>query len=115
VLQNAVRNAVRHTPEGGLIVVRVMQDPDAVTISVSDTGQGIAAEDLPRIFERFYRGDPSRNRALGGAGLGLSIAREFVEAMGGTIGADSSPNGTTISVSLAAASRGSSEPPGSLG
>ncbi len=115
VLQNVVRNAVRHTPEGGLILVRLTQDSDAVTISVSDTGEGIAAEDLPHIFDRFYRGDASRNRALGGAGLGLAIAREFVEAMGGTITADSCPTGTTISVSLAAASRGSSEPPGSLG
>lgn len=115
VLQNLVRNAVRYTPEGGLVQVRAAQSAGSVTISVSDTGEGIAAEDLPHVFERFYRGDASRNRALGGAGLGLAIAREFVEAMGGTIRADSGPQGTTVSVMLPAAGRGSAEPGGSLG
>ncbi len=90
VLYNLISNALRHTPAGGTITVSVGpgSPPEAqVRFAVADSGEGIAAEDLPHIFERFYRGEKSRNRATGGAGLGLAIARGIVEAHGGSIAA----------------------------
>lgn len=102
VIQNLLRNAIRHTPEGGLVRVSVEDSAEAVLVSVADTGEGIGAEDLPHIFERFYRGDASRSRDTGGAGLGLAIAAEMVEAMGGTITAQSSPGeGASFVIALA--------------
>jgi histidine kinase len=90
VLTNLLRNAVRHTPEGGLVAVRATRrDAAQAAISVEDTGQGIAAEQLMQVFERFYRAEPSRDRASGGAGLGLAIVRELVNAMGGRVWAES--------------------------
>jgi two-component system phosphate regulon sensor histidine kinase PhoR len=90
VLMNLVRNAVTYTPEGGLVSVEARADgPDAVALSVADTGIGIPPEDLDRVFDRFYRTDASRARSTGGFGLGLSIARDLVEAMGGTITVES--------------------------
>ena len=93
VLQNLVTNALRHTQPGGAITLGLdtpAEQPDKwVRIQVRDTGEGIDAEDLPHVFERFYRGDPSRARSSGGTGLGLSIARTLVTAMGGRIGVDS--------------------------
>ena len=75
-----------------------------MSVAVRDTGRGIAEDDLPLIFERFHRIDPSRTRATGGAGLGLTIARRLVEAQGGTIRADSEiGKGTTFTVELPAA------------
>jgi signal transduction histidine kinase len=92
VLSNLVRNAVRHTPEGGLVAVRAHQSASRhVTVSVEDTGDGIPPDQLEHVFERFYRGDPSRDRASGGAGLGLAIVRELVTAMGGEVAAESTP------------------------
>jgi two-component system sensor histidine kinase BaeS len=87
VLGNLVANAIRYTPSGGMVSVVVRQDPDrsALLIEVNDTGQGISGEDLPHLFDRFYRADMSRSRATGGSGLGLSIARHLVEAHGGSI------------------------------
>ncbi|HEX6510181.1 MAG TPA: ATP-binding protein, partial [Chloroflexota bacterium] len=89
ILANLVRNAVRHTPDGGIIVLAVAAGPDHVELSVADTGEGIPAEHVPHVFERFYRVDESRNRSSGGAGLGLAIVREFVELMGGYITVES--------------------------
>ncbi|MFZ5921844.1 MAG: sensor histidine kinase [Chloroflexota bacterium] len=89
VLNNLVGNALRHTPEGGTVSVLAGQANGRVTVSVSDTGEGIPAADIPKIFERFYRGEKSRNRSTGGAGLGLAIARGIVEAHGGEIGVES--------------------------
>ncbi len=96
VLLNLVRNAITHTHSGGIVSMTVSEngpdgrfDPGYLTITVADTGAGIAQEDLDRIFERFYRVDASRNRASGGFGLGLSIVKDLVTAMGGTISADS--------------------------
>jgi two-component system, OmpR family, phosphate regulon sensor histidine kinase PhoR len=91
VLANLVRNAVNNTPDGGLISVDTQDDGDRVMISVADTGIGIDAEDLPRVFERFYRTDESRARDSGGSGLGLAIVRDLITAMGATISADSTP------------------------
>jgi histidine kinase len=90
VLANLLRNAVRHTPEGGLVAVRATRRGAVeAAISVEDTGQGIAPEQLEQVFERFYRAEPSRDRASGGAGLGLAIVRELVLAMGGRVWAES--------------------------
>jgi two-component system OmpR family sensor kinase/two-component system sensor histidine kinase BaeS len=95
VLHNLLSNALRHTPSSGVITIAVALLADAarpmVQISVQDTGDGIAPPDLPFVFERFYRGDKSRARQGAGAGLGLAIAKSLVEAMGGTIGVESTP------------------------
>ena len=85
VLHNLLENAVAHTHNGGTINVAAVAQDGWVEVSVSDTGEGIPAEDLPHIFERFYRVDKSRARATGGSGLGLTIAKRLVEAHGGKI------------------------------
>jgi signal transduction histidine kinase len=82
-------NAVKYTPEGGIVAADVRREDDRVRLEVSDTGVGIPAEDLPRVFERFYRADPARSE--GGAGLGLSIARQIARAHGGEVEAKSKP------------------------
>jgi signal transduction histidine kinase len=90
VLMNLVRNACAYTPEGGIVSLEAAaSDPGGVTIGVSDTGMGIPPEELERIFERFYRTDASRARSTGGFGLGLSIARDLIEAMRGSLTAQS--------------------------
>ncbi|MEO0562536.1 MAG: ATP-binding protein [Chloroflexota bacterium] len=85
VMQNLIGNAVRHTPNGGEIRVQVDAAATGVRVSVEDTGEGIAPEHLPNIFERFYRADAARNRQGGGSGLGLAITRALVTAHGGTV------------------------------
>lgn len=85
VLVNLLSNALKYTPAGGLVEVSAKSDADVTEISVKDTGFGIAPEDLPHIFERFYRADQSRNRMTGGAGIGLTISRAIVEAHKGKI------------------------------
>jgi signal transduction histidine kinase len=126
VLANLVANALRYTPEGGSIVLSAIQGvaedrrqtiddgnglqpivdrPSSVVFRVCDTGQGIAPEDLPHVFDRFYRADRSRTRGSGGAGLGLAITRQIVVAHGGLIWAESElGHGTTISIALPVAS-----------
>jgi signal transduction histidine kinase len=93
VLGNLLDNALRHTPGGGRVECRVTQTEAvrAVTFSVSDSGPGIAPEDLPHVFERLYRSDKSRRRDAPGSGLGLAIARSIIEAHGGRIWAESPP------------------------
>jgi signal transduction histidine kinase len=91
VLTNLVGNALRHTPPGGEIAVEARLIGPDVQVTVRDTGEGIRGEDLPRLFEQFYRGEKSRSRATGGAGLGLAIAKGIVEAHGGRIWAESEP------------------------
>ena len=113
---NLIDNAIRHTPPGGQVSVSVSRHPPpdrnddgsssgkaagdyngagdqraAIRVAVSDTGAGIPPAALPYVFDRLYRVDPSRDRATGGAGLGLTIAKQLVEAHGGTIWAESAP------------------------
>ena len=108
VLMNLVRNAVAYTPEGGIVSIEaVSAGPGQVAVSVSDTGIGIPPEDLKRVFERFYRADASRARSTGGFGLGLSIARDLVEAMHGTVSAESEVGvGSRFTISLLTAPAG---------
>ncbi|GAA6762717.1 MULTISPECIES: sensor histidine kinase [Thermus] len=89
VLANLLSNALRHTPEGGRVRLGAERTGQAVVFSVEDTGPGIPEEHLPRIFERFYRIDPSRSRQDGGTGVGLTITKSLVEAMGGRIWVES--------------------------
>ena len=133
VLNNLLRNALRYTPEGGLVAVEAAggrrgtlrdghpletqpalaqdrlddgREAASVVVAVADTGLGIPAEALPHVFERFYRADAARDRASGGAGLGLAIVRELVEAMGGYVAVESAPGeGSRFSFSLPVAER----------
>ena len=102
VLSNLMDNALRHTPAGGSIALRAEPIEEGVRIVVSDTGEGIPAEHLPYIFDRFWRGDRSRSRASGaGTGLGLAIARQLVQAHGGRIGVESElGRGTTFTIDV---------------
>lgn len=102
VLSNLLDNALRHTPSGGSVELSAFNRNDKVAVIVSDTGEGVAAEHLPRLFERFYRADNARDREHGGAGIGLAIARALVEAHGGTISAASAGPGagSTFTVEL---------------
>ena len=88
-----IDNAVKYTPSGGSVNVSASQTNDTAVVTVTDTGIGIPPEDLPHIFERFYRADKARSREQGGAGLGLSIGRWIVEGHGGTINIESEPGG----------------------
>ncbi len=105
VLLNLVRNAITYTPSGGIVSISLgREDASHLAITVADTGIGIPPEDLARVFDRFYRTDASRTRASGGFGLGLSIARDLVQAMGGSISAASAPGeGSQFRVVLRAA------------
>lgn len=101
ILRNLLNNAITHTFDGGKITVRARATGSRVEVTVEDTGSGIAAEDLPFVFERFYRADASRSRATGGAGLGLAIVRQIVEAHCGAIGIESETGrGTKIHFTL---------------
>ena len=85
ILYNLITNAIRYTHPGTSILLKTEPAGDRVRLTIADEGPGIAPEDLPHVFEQFYRGDKSRNRASGGSGIGLSLAKSFVEAQGGTI------------------------------
>jgi signal transduction histidine kinase len=103
VLINLLSNALRYTPAGGQVVVAAQPGSAEVLVSVADTGEGIASEDLPYVFERFYRADKSRARTSGGSGLGLAISRQIVEAHGGRIWAESQMGvGSTFAFTLPA-------------
>jgi signal transduction histidine kinase len=103
VLTNLIENALRFTPGGGSVLVGLAPENGGVRFSVTDTGAGIDPEDLPHVFDRFYRADKSRGRATGGAGLGLAIARQIVELHGGTLEVQSRPGeGAWFSFALAA-------------
>ena len=113
ILVNLVSNAARHTPAGGTVTVFTRSSPEGKWLGVRDTGSGIAAQHLPRIFERFYRVDRARSREGGGTGLGLSIVRHLVEAHGGHATAESEPGkGTTIAALFPARGSTSAAPEG---
>ncbi len=98
---NLLSNAMRYTSEGGSVWVRVGRDRRNALISVQDTGMGIAKEDIPRVFSRFWRSDASRERAVGGLGVGLSLTKEIVDRHNGTISVDSEEGvGTTFTLHL---------------
>lgn len=103
VLRNLLSNALRYTPTNGTVMVKATQEKNFARVEVRDTGTGIAPEDLPHVFERFWRGDKARSRRQGSTGLGLAIAKQLVEAHGGQIGVESviggeveQENGTAI-------------------
>lgn len=93
VLDNVLTNAIRHTPPGGSVTLTAADRGATIELAVTDTGDGIPAEHLPHVFERFYRADTARDRAHGGSGIGLAISKALVEAHGGTITAASSGSG----------------------
>jgi signal transduction histidine kinase len=95
VLNNLLGNALRHTPSGGIVEIQAAPTSQGVKVEISDTGEGISLEDIPFVFDRFFRSDRSRNRSLGGAGLGLAISRGIVQAHGGQITVESTPGQLT--------------------
>ncbi|MGD8487196.1 MAG: ATP-binding protein [Chloroflexota bacterium] len=100
VVANLLQNAARYASEGGTVVLSADQRDDTVLVSVTNSGESIPAEDLPRLFERFYRVEKSRDRARGGAGIGLAIVKQLVEGWGGRVGAESSSGLTRFWFSL---------------
>jgi two-component system phosphate regulon sensor histidine kinase PhoR len=98
---NLIHNSIKFTPEGGLVRVALCRRPERIEVSIADTGIGIAHEDQPHIFERFYKADKARRHSEGGSGLGLSIARKVVEMHRGSIAVRSDPGaGATFLVEL---------------
>lgn len=93
VLDNLLGNALRYSPQGGSIIIAAERNSEGVQVSVDDNGSGFDENDIPRLFEQFYRGEQARSRATGGAGLGLAIARGIVEAHDGRIWAENNPAG----------------------
>ena len=99
VVNNIVTNAIKYSLEQATIRIFITEDEQFFKINVKDTGMGISREDLPRIFERFYRVDKARSRAMGGTGLGLAIAKEIMETHGGRLTAESEyGKGTTMTM-----------------
>jgi len=96
-----VDNAIKYTPEGGRVQLAMRTEPGAAVVTVADTGIGIDPEDIPHLFERFYRADKARSRDLGGTGLGLSIAKWIAESHGGHISVESTVGqGSTFTLRL---------------
>lgn len=100
VLGNLLQNATRYTPRGGHVAIRAERRPADVLVTVINSGEGIPADDLAHVFERFYRVDKSRDRVHGGAGIGLSIVQQLIEAAGGRVGAESADGTTNVWFSL---------------
>ena len=101
IVVNLLSNALRYTDAGGTVALAVGPADGRAVLEVRDTGIGIAPEDVPRVFTRFWRGEKSRSRATGGAGIGLSIVKELVQAHGGDVTVESTPGeGSTFTVSL---------------
>jgi signal transduction histidine kinase len=96
ILNNLLSNALRHTPEGGRVLVTLRRGGSLNELRVADSGPGIPPEALPRVFERFYRADRARSREEGGAGLGLAIARQLALAHGGDLAAENQPQGGAL-------------------
>ena len=102
VLGNLFQNAMRYTPRGGRVSVKAERRPADILVSVTNSGEGIPPDELAHVFERFYRVDKSRDRAHGGAGIGLSIVQQLIEAAGGRVGAESSEGSTRFWFALPA-------------
>jgi signal transduction histidine kinase len=103
LLNNLISNALRYTPSGGDVTVAAWREDAQIQLTVADSGEGITPDDLPHVFERFYRGEKSRNRGTGGSGLGLAIAQGIARAHGGDISAMNNPDaGMTFSIKLPA-------------
>jgi signal transduction histidine kinase len=101
ILSNLLANALHYTPDGGRVMVRLGGDDKSLTVSVIDNGIGIPSDDLPHLFERFYRVDRSRTRSTGGSGLGLAIVKQLVEMHGGSVSVKSQVGkGSTFSFNL---------------
>ena len=100
VMANLLQNAARYAPEGGVVTLSAEGRGDTVLVSITNSGEGIPADDLPHLFERFYRVEKSRDRALGGAGIGLAIVKQLVEGWGGHVGAESAGGRTRFWFSL---------------
>ena len=96
VIANIVSNAIKYNRPGGTVTLSAFSQEDKVVIKVQDTGIGIPQEDIPRLFERFYRVDKARSRAAGGTGLGLSIVQDTVHKRGGTVSAANAPGGGAV-------------------
>ena len=110
ILEHLVDNALKYTPDGGRVTLRVAPSGEGAVVSVEDSGPGIAAEHLPRLFERFYRVDTARSRELGGTGLGLSIVKHLAESMGASVGVASVPGtGSRFEVRLPARAENAEE------
>ena len=103
VLANLLQNASRYTPDGGSAWIRAGSRSSQVVVYITNTGEGIPPQDLPHVFERFYRVEKSRDSARGGAGIGLAIVKQLVEASGGAVGADSGDGVTRFWFALPAA------------
>ena len=102
VLANLLSNAARYTPAGGTVTIRAERRSADLLVSIENSGEGIPPEDLDRVFERFYRVEKSRDRARGGAGIGLAIVKQLVESAGGRVGAESAAGNTRFWFSLPA-------------
>ena len=100
IAANLLEDALRYTPEAGTVTLRVGAGDAAAVLEISDTGSGIDPEDLPYVFDKFYVARKYRRVRPEGSGLGLSIVKELVDALGGSISAQSTPSGTTITVRL---------------
>jgi signal transduction histidine kinase len=100
VVENLFANALRYTPVGGHIELHAKGDGDAIVLSVVDSGQGIAPDHVPFVFDRFYKADPSRARKAPGSGLGLSIAKAIIERHHGSIRVTSAPGRTEFTIVL---------------
>jgi signal transduction histidine kinase len=110
VIVNLVDNAIKYTPEGGRVLVRLEAQGKEAVLTVADTGIGIPAESLPHVFDRFYRTDKARSREFGGTGLGLAIVKAICSALNGTLSIESAENkGTTLQVHLPLLNLSSSE------
>ena len=112
ILEHLVDNALKYTPDGGRVTVRLAPEGEGALVSVEDTGPGISPEHLPRLFERFYRVDTARSRELGGTGLGLSIVKHLADSMGASVKvASATDKGSTFEVRLPARPPGAGEGP----
>lgn len=120
VLHNLLHNGIRHTPPGGIVAISALADKERVLLQVKDTGEGIAADDLPHIWERFYRSDSARMQSANGSGLGLALVKELTEAMAGSVSIESAlgqgscftvavPRATTLTTGYSLTRKGESD------